>query len=250
MMRQTTEQLERRMVYHLDGELDENERVDLYRELLKNPDARETMDRYAAVDRRASEALRSLLGEPASSPKIKPADRPAHRRLPWRQIGAAAAVLLVAATGWMVSRLSPNDEPPRQPAIARQPVPDPQPTDAASSPPAPAPATATAEATSSGQPAAQRIPDAESARSTRIPEVASALPEPSRDPWWRSRPSPMEDEQLVDRGATAPLIPGPQHARRTSDKSYLGVVADDGQTVYWLEVDRDQTVVQSATGEL
>ncbi len=248
MMRQTTEQLERRMVYHLDGELDENERVGLYRELLKNPDARDTMDRYAAVDRRANEALRSLLGEPAPAPKIKPAARPAYRRLPWRQIGAAAAVLLVAVTGWTVSRLSPNDESPRQPAIARAPAPEPQPTDAAAS--SPAAATATAEATTSSQPPVRRIPDAESARSTRIPEVASALPEPSRDPWWRSRPSPMEDEQLVDRGATAPLIPGPQHARRTSDKSYLGVVADDGQTVYWLEVDRDQTVVQSAAGEL
>jgi hypothetical protein len=61
MTRPIEPQLERLISRHLDGQMPEERRATFYRELLKNPEARQTLEDYEANDRMAAEALAELI---------------------------------------------------------------------------------------------------------------------------------------------------------------------------------------------
>lgn len=55
--------IERLIVRSLDSDLNEQEQLELNRELIRNPDAREMLEQYQRVDRLAVEALDQVIGE-------------------------------------------------------------------------------------------------------------------------------------------------------------------------------------------
>ena len=63
MTKEIDGQLEHQIVRYLDGELDEAQEEMLLRELMRNPQARQLMDRYTEIDKEATAALKSQLGE-------------------------------------------------------------------------------------------------------------------------------------------------------------------------------------------
>ena len=66
-MSEIDEHLERQISRALDGELTEDERLALDRELIRHPELREAMERSAELDALTGEALGSLFGEGPSS---------------------------------------------------------------------------------------------------------------------------------------------------------------------------------------
>ena len=96
--------LERLIVRQLDGELDEDERLELNRQLIRDPEAQQLMDDYRRIDGLATRAIGGVLGE--GQPAFDPAALTQASRLPqprrihrgwWLVPGAIAAALLALA---------------------------------------------------------------------------------------------------------------------------------------------------------
>jgi hypothetical protein len=227
MTQMVDEQLERRLVEHLDGELSETEQVDLYRELLRNRQLRATLDRYAETDRIAGEALRAVIDAPRRPVRVAPRKR----HVPWAQLLATAALFLAAVGVWGVVRMvmpmlhDAADPTPRHVAVD------------------PGAAPQTPDVT--GSDGAGGL-GAELAGDPLIDASADA----QAQPWWRNRPSAVESGYLVDTAEAAPIIDGAQHGRRSNDRALIGVLDEDAERFYWFEVDHQQTVVESVAGEL
>ena len=93
--------IERLVVRQLDGELTENEQLELNRELIRNPEARRLMEAYTRIDGLAAAALDEALGDDPLSfdPAVLPSrDQPVtarrYHRGWWLVPGAIAAALL------------------------------------------------------------------------------------------------------------------------------------------------------------
>ncbi len=98
--------LERQICLLLDGELPADEQVELTRELLRNPTARQLHDEYAELDEQAAGAMQWLLEQPARPT----CDLPRKCRIDWAGKvtsgwAVAAAVLLMVAI-WTVVELT------------------------------------------------------------------------------------------------------------------------------------------------
>lgn len=259
MSQMVNEQLERRLVEHLDGELSEPQRVDLYRELLRDQKLRRRLDEYTEIDRIAGEALRALIDAPRRPVAFEP---PVKRRVPWAQIMATAAVFIAAVSTWgLVQAVMPlfnstdtvaqqPDQPEQDPSSAaadggreRKPADDKISRDGGGAELA---GGAMAGGAMAGGAMTAGMTGAEPAGDywTDIPAEAQA------DPWWRKRPAAIDNGQLVDTAAAEPIIDGAQHGRRSHDRSLIGVLDEDADRFYWFEVDNQQTVVESVSGEL
>jgi anti-sigma factor RsiW len=102
-MSNVDENIERLIVRRLDGELTEDERVELDRALLRSPEARALLEEYERIDASASAALASSLaadGEPSVSfPRIAaPPARKGYSRAWWALPAAVAAAIAVLVT--------------------------------------------------------------------------------------------------------------------------------------------------------
>ena len=98
-MSEIDEHLERLINRALDGELNDDERLALDRELVRNPEARRLMDRCAELDDLAGDALRMRFGGEHESAPVAAiaAGRPiqgGYHRAWWLLPGAVAAALL------------------------------------------------------------------------------------------------------------------------------------------------------------
>ncbi len=95
-MSEIDENLERQINRALDGELTEDERLELDRELLRRPQARQMMDRSAQLDALAGNTLRAVLAdEPGPSLTLpRRSARAGYTRAWWLLPGAVAAALL------------------------------------------------------------------------------------------------------------------------------------------------------------
>jgi len=116
------EQTERLINRRLDGELDDAERLELDKQLIRSPELRETFDELQRIDILAAETLNALLDSrgPKSSIELTAvpawaARRRRTRRLLDTSIGIAAAVLLIL--------VGPSLLPSRDPAPQTLPPP-------------------------------------------------------------------------------------------------------------------------------
>lgn len=105
-MSEIDEHLERQINRALDGELTEDERLELDRELIRHPQARQMMERYAELDALAGESLGTLWVDQleARTSLAEAAGRPGargYRRAWWLLPGAVAAAILAAL--WIVA---------------------------------------------------------------------------------------------------------------------------------------------------
>lgn len=110
-----TPELEARIVRCLDGELSEQERADLQRELLRNPAARRLMADSAEIDSLAAEALAAVVDRSGGDVRPRQASREAWVvRVAGGFLAAAAAVLLFI--------LPPGPFRPRRPSVKDTPA--------------------------------------------------------------------------------------------------------------------------------
>jgi len=230
-MTRIDEQLELRITEHLDGRLDADAEAELYRELLRNPQARDLMDRYAANDRDASLALRAVVMAPSRSIDVDQWTR-RRWRIPWAQVMATAALMLMVVGVWMAIEYLPDTLGIETggPTVARE----------TTSTPTPA------------QPRGDVIVEHEPAgRGPDASELTfAAIPEPAGEPWWRRAARHVATDQPVEARTSQPLVAGPQHIQRVKDRSLLGVFDDESKTVYWMQVDREKTRIHAVGGEL
>ena len=108
--------IERLIVRQLDGEITEDEQLELNRELLRNPDAHRLWEEFRDLDGTAGEVLEDVLGDrnasfdPIMIPSPVTARRPQFVRRHWLLLtGAVAAAVLALAIPR--SALTPNDHP-------------------------------------------------------------------------------------------------------------------------------------------
>ncbi len=91
----TDTQLDTLVSRYLDGELSEHDQADLYRRFMRDPGLRQRFDEQVALEREIGIALR----EEIDASRIEP--MPAKRSpLPWAQIFATAAALMLAVGLW------------------------------------------------------------------------------------------------------------------------------------------------------
>jgi hypothetical protein len=116
--------IERLVVRQLDGEITENEQLELNRELIRNPEARRLMEAYARIDGLAAAALGEMLGEdplsfdPAKLPsKSQPVAARGYHRGWWLVPGAVAAALLAIVVAQFPVAWAPD-----QPVAEHRPV--------------------------------------------------------------------------------------------------------------------------------
>lgn len=100
-MNELIEQIERMIVRSLDGALSDDERIELDRELIRNPHARQLMDEYRRVDELSAAALADIAREGTGADRVvacatQPAlPRPGRFRRRWLFVpGAVAAAIL------------------------------------------------------------------------------------------------------------------------------------------------------------
>lgn len=98
-MKQINQKIETLIVRSLDGALTEQEQLELNRELIRNPDARQIMEQYQRIDNVAMEALNQVIGQTDFSDIIIETNQPVYRtrkiQRSWLLIpGAIAAALL------------------------------------------------------------------------------------------------------------------------------------------------------------
>lgn len=132
------EQLERLICRSLDGDLSDDEQLVLNRELIRNPEARQLLADYQAVDRDATAALLAAFGRESEIPEVQPAKvvsiSQARRRhtVRWLIPGAIAAALLatVIPNPWRESQTPLKDRfvaapttPSTMPSVSRPSVP-------------------------------------------------------------------------------------------------------------------------------
>jgi len=118
--------IERLIIRKLDGEISEDEELQLNRELIRDPEARRMMEEYERIDGLAAAALNEALGDEMLSehaasmetPSRASAGRGYHQGW-WLVPGAVAAALLAV----MVARFSPTVPSDRASLVEQQPVP-------------------------------------------------------------------------------------------------------------------------------
>ncbi len=101
-MSQVDERIERLIVRRLDGELTDDESLELDRELLRSPQARQLLGEYQEIDDAAVDALAAALGVDSNCSSAflvaaTPPRRTRHSWLWWTLPAAIAAGLAVAA---------------------------------------------------------------------------------------------------------------------------------------------------------
>ncbi|MCH8147433.1 MAG: hypothetical protein IH987_05470 [Planctomycetes bacterium] len=108
--------IERLIVRQLDGEITEDEQLELSRELLRNPQAHRLWEEYRALDATVGDVLEDVLGDrhasfdPTAIPSTVTATRPQFVRRHWLLLsGAVAAAVLALAIPRPA--LTPNDHP-------------------------------------------------------------------------------------------------------------------------------------------
>lgn len=123
-MSQVDERIERLIVRRLDGELTEEEALELDRELLRCPEARELFDEYQRIDRVAAEALGAAIendaGKAAPLAVVTAPRRKGYSKLWWGLPAAVAATLALIVT--LTPRPSADwqmAETPRQPLVTQ-----------------------------------------------------------------------------------------------------------------------------------
>ncbi|UCC31859.1 MAG: hypothetical protein JSU86_06190 [Phycisphaerales bacterium] len=111
--------IERLIVRSLDGELGEDEQLQLNRELIRNPEAQRLMEQYKQIDELAGVALDHALGcdriplDPAALPGREQSQRVVRYHRGWWLVpGAIAAALLAIVVAQFSAR------PPAGPALA------------------------------------------------------------------------------------------------------------------------------------
>ena len=187
-MAEVDKDIERLIVRGLDHALTEDEELRLNRELIRNPDARQLMERCRRIDELAAAALHDALRRDAApvDPELLPARRPSvtagpNRRMWWLVSGAMAAGLLALV-------------------MARLPV---APT------------------------VRPMVADRGDAPNRAAPVVGPSV----------------SDEAYSTDGYMRNARMGPQapRFRRDTGRDVIGVIGEDG-TIYWIEVDRIQTI--------
>lgn len=123
-MSQVDERIERLIVRRLDGELTDEEALELDRELLRCPAARELLEEYQRLDRVAAEALAAAIetdaGEAAPLSVVTAPRRKGYSKLWWGLPAAVAATLALIVT--LVPRPSADwrmTEAPRRPLMTQ-----------------------------------------------------------------------------------------------------------------------------------
>jgi hypothetical protein len=106
--------VERLIVRKLDGELSEDEELQLNRELIRDPEARQLLEEYQRIDGVAAEALSRVLADEsllvdaeALSGQSRTAPAQAYNRGRWLVPGAVAAALLAL----VLARFTPPSSP-------------------------------------------------------------------------------------------------------------------------------------------
>lgn len=249
--------LERRISEHLDGELDDAQQAELFRALLRDPEARALMDRYAEQDRLAASALRAaIVAPPRGVDRMKL--QPQRRGVPWGQLAATAAVLAMAVGLWFVVNRSvapdgnspagpghiAQDEPPQTPRANDADSPDgDEASDAAR-------AGATASAAAAGGSAVERITgDLDDMSMALALTAASADGGDGR--WWREGSvGPIEAGRLIDDATTGPAIEGYQQRRQRDEETVIGVIDLTTSRMYWLKMQRSTTASDATDREL
>lgn len=135
-MSRVNERIERLIVRRLDGELTADEQLELDRELMRSPEARDLLDSYQQIDEAASAALVEAVGTDnelsvalADLPATVPARSTRHGRAWWAlpaAVAAAVSVLVVLYTPQppgptLTERKAPAPRPRAQPARHVQP---------------------------------------------------------------------------------------------------------------------------------
>ena len=225
-MAPVTEQLEQRISLHLDGQLPGQDQADLFRELLRNPEARQMMDDYTANDRAVTDALRAALGARPAAVAVDELTTAPRRSMPWRQILATAAMIALAAgawfaTTWMTDQAAQND---RSVANNNQPGDD-----------------------KAGPQLAQSTTNNES---TSFDSLIADVTDSEVAPWWRSKNSPVENGKLVDATVAAPVMSVVHHGQVQTEQSVLGVIDEDNETIYWLQMRDYETSYGASVNEL
>jgi len=225
------EQLERRISEHLDGRLNEADRTDLLRALMRDPAARRTHDAWAATDREAAMALRSVVDMPARPFVVQPRKR---RTIPWAQLAATAALLVMAVGVWaIIDQLNTIEsaEQTRHSGVV-------------------------GSATTASDATARTKSNTAEPRTTVADTAASIMSEPvataSVDRWWRQPTSPIDNGQLVDTAAAPQVIDRQttQNARQVKDRSLLGVIDKTTHRTWWLDVRSERTAIHAVGGEM
>jgi len=231
MTTMSNEQLERRISEHLDGRLNEADRTDLLRELMRDPAARRTHDAWAANDRAAAMALRSVVDMPARPFVIQPRKR---RTIPWAQLAATAALLVMAVGVWAIidqlNTIESVDQTRRSGVVG--------------------------SATTANNTTARTEPTTAEPRTTVADTAASIMSEPtateSVDRWWRQPTSPIDNGKLVDTAAATRVVDRqtPQNARQINHRSLLGVIDKTTHRTWWLDVRSERTAIHAVGGEM
>jgi hypothetical protein len=222
------EELERRIVRHLDGELSASEQTELYRMVLRDPALHRTLDAYTEHDRVAAEALRRVCGGDAGTAAASGAAGsllPGHggaasegpaigrqtvsgtrRGATWvglaaanwsGWVGAAAAVALLASVTWTMALHGPRGRGASDARLSR----------GGNAPPA--------------------------ARTVAAADMQTALRPVLRDPV-----------------TPAPLLAAPHGDQSLRDRSVIGVFDDAENRLYLWEVERQETQVQVVKADL
>ncbi|HUU82151.1 MAG TPA: hypothetical protein VM243_01485 [Phycisphaerae bacterium] len=118
-MSQVDDRIERLIVRRLDGELSDEEALELDRELLRSPQARQLLEEYRRIDGAAVEALTAAIGDDAGEavpfPVVTTTRRKGYSRLWWALPAAVAATLALIvmftprpAADWQIAETPPQ----------------------------------------------------------------------------------------------------------------------------------------------
>lgn len=212
------EQLERMISMAIDGELSDDEQLQLDRELMRNPAARRLMETYQANEAAADAALAVVLAPRPRTPVDFAARRQrAGRRIDWSVIVgsplSAAAALLLAVGVWLVIE-----------AVV-----------------SPAPYNPISHGPSAGSVGTVKVVTAEAVvRDTRLG---------SPDTTWPGVGSTVVAGHLTD-VAERPLMDNPTSGQRRVSKQFMGVYDEPQDTFFFLEMEREEALMQADDCEL
>ena len=213
MSESTQNELERRIVRALDGELSASQRADLDRELLRNPEARSLMEAYRQIDRQTASALRAAFGPRGAALSVGATARPTSPpgTLRWMPIGLAAAAMALLAVG--VGMLIYGA--PWQPGGAA---------------PGPGPLAVGRE----GAGAAETSPAVAVARGARL----------------GSHDAGPDVPLMYDMADPSPMFDAPRRGDRIIDRRFFGVFDESKRELYLIEVDRVRTRIDTVSLDL
>jgi anti-sigma factor RsiW len=124
-MRNVSERIEHLICRRLDGELTADERLELDRELLRCPDARQLLEDYERVDRLASHAIETAVRPAAADAPLRLAGtrRPAGWRPNWMLLTSAVAACIAFVLFWSTPEQQRQDDQQRPGPVAVSPTP-------------------------------------------------------------------------------------------------------------------------------